>query len=62
MKQQIKSREDGGWARTVWALADKPALSDLELVRARLIMVDPKASRPLIATCITVLAILTWSA
>ena len=42
MKQQIRGREGGGWARTVWALAERPALSDLEMVRARLIMVDPK--------------------
>ncbi|KAK9796971.1 hypothetical protein WJX73_002111 [Symbiochloris irregularis] len=42
MKQQIKSREDGGWARTVWALAERPALSDLELVRGRLVIIDPK--------------------
>jgi large subunit ribosomal protein L45 len=42
MKKEIKVRESGGkWAKVSWGLAEEPRLSNVELLQARLLALDP---------------------
>jgi large subunit ribosomal protein L45 len=42
MKKQLKTREDGGWARVEWELLKAPTLKEIEVVQGRLVSIDPK--------------------
>jgi len=43
LKRQLAVRAEGGWARVAWRLARAPAPADVNLLQARLLMMDPKA-------------------
>lgn len=42
VKKQLRAREQGGWKRISWSLAAQPQQSDLELLRGRMLALDPK--------------------
>ena len=44
LKRQLAARVEGGWARVAWRLARAPAPADVNLLQARLLMMDPKAT------------------
>lgn len=41
-KRQIKAREDAGWTKIEWALAERPDIKDVNVVQGRAAMGDPK--------------------
>lgn len=59
LKKQLAARHEGGWARVAWKLAQQPMPTDVHLLQARLLMMDPKA-RPLArrAPCVKALSAL----
>ena len=46
MKKEIKVRQSGGkWSKVQWGLAEEPRLSDVELLQARLLALDPNNAK-----------------